>query len=1817
MADWNADFISAEAPPQEPAAPAVPPTPKQPANANAGWDADFKSALPDPAPLVKTMQDNLQRSPPAEGSPPRDFHDVLNDAMGMDVNKVLSATVQADAPPPPESVRKHYIDSIDNGTANSASDWLHSMLPTMGAAAAQLLIGGAMTQPGEKQSAPSVAAESYVRGVQESNKAAQAVLTGSVFTDKPPEVASKDYVTGLLSQSLSEGYKNPDWWAATVANSFGGMTGIIGQMGAGTAVGGAAGGPAGAAVGGVGGAFMGGIVQSLSSSYQTARTDGLSVEAAKDRAWGLSVTNGTVSALMAVAPGLKFFGTTPQMVMNKLTEVAKRPILEALSQIAVAQPAIGAGGQAASSIITGKPLTGEQIATGYVQNLAVGATMTGTHATRQIVGKAVGKAPEFVTPEDIKAATGNAEGMMPSEKNFKDNGLTVGMLTGKPAAETTKVIKEIYVQTGVKPDQVDADAQKNPEIVKDIAEGNVPAAYDRMRTPPPVVEAGEKLVAPAEDTLSPEHKALQDKYGVPEEMTKQMLTRRDGQLQAEMVNADKLTDKQFYALEEYQKRVEAAIAHNGAEKGVVAPATLENKSSAIGVDHSQHIPEEFREFAKRGNYEPTLEGAHKAAKDFVISKMEETGNEHLIALDKNGIATHHETDKPDSINVSEDLKKLMMDKNNGITIHHSHPTENGLGPADVSSLGHEGLARVSAHTPSGKTSSAAIAQNVKNITPKEDITGVPSIKVDVIHTIAESARRAVYERLQELVNKHILKGGVEGSDISVAHNELYNMAMDKAGLIDYHSTQEIKGVPRGVIDSIVDKTATLLKEEMEYYGFKENNNIAKGQTTIVHGGEIGEGGVRPIGEPVVGGGEGAGAETVGLKSEGQDINPEEDLGPINSQAHAEAATNFAGRMMANSRKTISDVMVGTKIGRAIVMATDPMAAGTARAQAVVKDWAAKMRWLNVNAIRTFEWLGKTFTPEQLKNMYEALDQSSIHAQTLEHNARVDDLARAEKDGMSPEEALAHVDSKEEKARRRAESRAATEAAGVGHFALPENERNVAQTMSDYSTTIFDAAIKSGLAKGEGLPFWTPRMAAMIGSDGSLGKPEPKAGGEGKFSGGLTAAPTPNLMRRKYMTTAETEAAMKAHFAEAAGGEENVRLVRDIRTMVIATQRLHQSVAGRELVNEIKKFGKDLVTDSADDSSFTLDHPALKTYAPRLFQNEDTGKYEPVRDQNGDIVMDKKPIYISKEFEGPLKSILDQKAGEVEKALMTVKGKSMSYIMYSFLTHNAVIFSKAFSAAPLDAMTGHLYFDGHAAIKGTGEYAGTKNAGEVAAGEMWGDINKGYANIKVHADPVQRAILNGNMSPIGKRFFNQELTGILEQDSVVPGRSLESRLLGNTVGLISHDAGEAVKSAIDKFGDFYHNTMLWNRVADLQMGIYMHEENRAIKSGMHPDAAAKQAGDIANLFAGSIPTEAMSHGARFLGNMAFFSRSFTMGNATIVKRMLFGMPADAKAQIERELGPEAASRSDSYARRRAMGIMLLEMTVGKIGASLAQDTIDHLKRNKTLTQIQQDYVDRWHRLLHDNTPIQLAQHPIGDISKLMSTSGHEPGFENKILWGYAPDGTGTYINNPLGKVGLDLEGWLDSPLQTLKRKEGTLVKPLIDIYNNSDYFGQKIYNDKAPDVLDKAGVLKDMVEHILASQLPTNAIKDAENLITGTGDQSMNLARLVIPMTGVTVSKGYPHGPAAGMEHEVAKEHEDSVRSALPDIRKAVISGDRDGAREIMTKLHMTEKEQSRLIKYYENPTSPESERSLQKFERNATDEERERMDEIRGEEGNK
>lgn len=750
---------------------------------------------------------------------------------------------------------------------------------------------------------------------------------------------------------------------------------------------------------------------------------------------------------------------------------------------------------------------------------------------------------------------------------------------------------------------------------------------------------------------------------------------------------------------------------------------------------------------------------------------------------------------------------------------------------------------------------------------------------------------------------------------------------------------------------------------------------------------------------------------------------------------------------------------------------------------------------------------------------------------------------------------------------------------MGLATLEPDEREAVEQLQARGQQAWLRARDAGMVQGEGLPAYTPRMVINIARASEKGSPLSL-----NAMGQNLRTRTGQMLHRKYLTAEETEAAAKARLGEGA------EIARDIRTLPLATAKLEDAIAGRTLINNIREYGRrtgeETVTEGAVPAEsphkwFTMqEHPAFMNYRPKF--NIEDGNATPALDADGNMIFEKVPMYVRDDFEGPLRSVLTQKSGPLYRFLMDLKGKTMGLIMNSPLIHNAVEWGRAMPAMPGKVATFKVYFEGN----------------------------------RVKNDPAQmKEAIDSGLVPIGHRFFNQDITSIMEEPNLTPGRSWTAKLLGFIPGLFDADAGNAVKTAIDKAGNFWHNTLLWDRIGDLQAGLYANFRDELLAKGVDRPTATKAAAHWANRFAGALPQEAMSQAATKVANFLMFSRSFTIGNLGIMKDAFTGLPKDVLAQIKRDSGtinPEAASYAKAMGRRRAAAVIGTDIMLMYVGNSILQSAINVLSGDHTLDQEMHGYAQRFKQALEKRGehPLSLLQ-PLDFLQSVSSTSENEPGKQDRIRIGYAADGTAIYMRNPVGKIGEEFTGYLSGPLDMMRKKMGTVARPLWQILSNDAGFGRKIYDPNADTVPKFFGNIARIVEHIVGSQLPENQLSAVGSLVKGEGDAKVNYAQAFGPLGGVTFSKGAPGGPAVGELYHAREIHDYAVQAAMPDIRKQIQRGDIFGARQAMTALGIPDGLQRFYIRTTVNPASRLSTKTLRDFYKYATPEQRQRLEAAR------
>lgn len=904
-----------------------------------------------------------------------------------------------------------------------------------------------------------------------------------------------------------------------------------------------------------------------------------------------------------------------------------------------------------------------------------------------------------------------------------------------------------------------------------------------------------------------------------------------------------------------------------------------------------------------------------------------------------------------------------------------------------------------------------------------------------------------------------------------------------------------------------------------------------------------------------------------------DAEPPDDPGRI------EAARAGLARMLKTPLGAIKSAAFNTR------MAVVPMTTGDPHAQKIAKDFAndtrkATAQWGAFDSI-----LKKNYTTEQLESMWKAADAEN-------------DLRRAGKTSDTE-----------------------------GLNSLPQDQRETVEVLHQYGEALWKKAQDAGMVEGDGVAYWTPRMAAHIVADGTAeGITSP--GGEFSKEARNLSTTAKSMKHRAYETTAESEAALKEKMGDGAA------YVKNIRVMPLAMAQLERAIAGRTLVNQVKAHGKvvgdDLISDNGGPNFVTIDHPALKQWRPKadwlpadmdklanpkyevkadgVYKNGDKlASYKvgadgqvlhlrPVMDETGKPVMQSSPLYVRKDFAGPLKAVFTSEPNKMYQALMELKGAVTSMIMISPLTHNLVIWGKAMPTM----------------VSTMGWRNNLKNAGTLG-------LHAYFVGNSARGDHgMMNELIGAGLVPVSGRGMNPDIPAIA--NGIAPGRSLAAKAVGAVLDMASPKAGDIGRKAVDKAGEIWHEKLLWDRVADMQAGMAVMMRTSLMDKGLDQYTSNRIATHFANRYAGMIPKEAMSEGAHMLLNLSLFSKSFTVTNLGAYKDLIGGLPGDIQAQIkinatavQRALGrdeAQAAKAGDAVlaqAQRsaRAKGAMVLALDIGAMTtiASLTQALV----QGQSFQQISDDFKERLKKLgiKGRNDPLAVIGHPIDSLASLSQTADNPHGKEDRVRIGVDEHGNSYYARLPVGKVGEELKQYASpgSALHLLHNKMSTFVKPLADIANNQDFTGHSVYQPGD----NMAKQIASMASYWVKSQFPLEEMKSAVHLADGTADR-MDKAKLLGMATGLSVSKVTGGDVVAEMRWQ-SHEHSVAIRDVLPQVQEAIRRGDDDKAEKIMEDAGATPQEIRSAIRKIENPDRISSQ-TMRNFNKRSTEEQSDRVQKL-------
>lgn len=797
--------------------------------------------------------------------------------------------------------------------------------------------------------------------------------------------------------------------------------------------------------------------------------------------------------------------------------------------------------------------------------------------------------------------------------------------------------------------------------------------------------------------------------------------------------------------------------------------------------------------------------------------------------------------------------------------------------------------------------------------------------------------------------------------------------------------------------------------------------------------------------------------------------------------------------------------------RELTMFAAPMSTGSVDAQATAQRFANALRKADVQWEKINSMLLSRFTPDDRRAMWNAADEQNVLMTQSQPTS------------------------------------------GRGIDALPPEQRRVMIELHTYANELWSRAQDSGMVEGDGLPFWTPRMAVLVGEDGDFQRP----GGEGAkadINGDARNVSTTasSLKQRKYTFASDTEAAMKTKLGEGA------ELVRDILTMPMAMARLEKAIAGRELVNQIKQLGlvtgKDIISDTVKEGFESISHPAFVTYRPEFIEDAN-GKMIVREDQDGNPVMVKTPMLISADWIGPLKAVMSRQSGVIYRAYMLLKSKEMATIMLSPLAHNMTIFGRALAYSPTALLTGMAYFKGNALAKDNALLSRAIDYGLVPMGANRNsmiditDVARGIGRVGGWGDP--------NESWISK----------------------SASALGN---LFKPGVGDSIKAKMDAVGTFWHHDLLWKQVGALQIYIFNDHYNHLIAKGLLPEAAGPLAAHLANRYAGAVASENMSEMLRKTLNVLLFSRSFNVGNIGQVKDAAFAIPAGLDAMMRSDLSKHfggdltqtnaAMKQAMKAGRGKAQMGLVADLGMSMVLTAITAAAVQTLYQSQTVQDVKDGYVRRLAVMFG-----QIKGHPFSPSSynpyQILPTWENEPDKRERIDLGVDENGRHQYLRLPTGKVVEDLIGWLMHAPETFVKKMSPTAKAVAQAITNDKGFGVPIEDPEG-------GTLKHIIEglgHVIKAQIPYDTMKTIWDVAHGVGTP-IDKAKLVGFATGVSTSQGNPHGSEAAVVYREADRVVAQRKYMMEAVKNDIKYGDYDKAAARLQTLGLKPSEINHIIR---------------------------------------
>jgi N12 class adenine-specific DNA methylase len=1197
--------------------------------------------------------------------------------------------------------------------------------------------------------------------------------------------------------------------------------------------------------------------------------------------------------------------------------------------------------------------------------------------------------------------------------------------------------------------------------------------------------------------------------------------------------------------------------------------------------------------AGNGDEVPRVQGAHDAVAD-VLDFGRRTGNEKLILLDPDaGTIGLKSEGIEDSCGFTPEMLAAMADPASRFVAIHNHPGNRALSLSDLTVLfDFPAIAAVIAAAHDGNVSSAAL-------------TGARTGKAR--DTFANAYDKAA-ERVANAFVNAALASKIDLGVYEAFYHDGMNRILDAMGLIHYTSSFAQPPAFHAALEKIAAdlapgepngrnaRLAAVVRPDTAVDRCVAEAQGEAGQRSGDAGGAAprAQGDSAPQGKPPAGGHLAEVTPSLRdqlLYSTASRAPPAFDPDPKFVAGLREMPAPFGEPLRAVFRDMKDRALNGL---RDQVEFFYPMRGGTPHAQKVAFDLANRERRIAYECSKLDTMLAAKFTPSRRAAMGRALDAQSVFERMLEDN-----LAQ-----LPEEDRAAHA----------IDARAQFDDERTGLAGLPTHERDVVEMINGLLAENWAQMQASGVVKpnARGIKYYMPRQAVnVLGGNVSRVVGRPGSGGARKASPSVrglhpigTRVTTSAVKHRKYLTPEESEAAMKARFGD------NAELVTDIRATVIALAKGQRAIAGKDMISAIKAYGvtahESLVMVGGgleqNPQHFTIaDHPAFWEWRPRIgptsdggpaLEPEDEQTYGVMKDEHGNPIFDRVPIYISNDFKGPLSAVLTAPSPPPVRVYMRLKGLVMRSVLWSPFMHLDTEIGRALPTFPGKILTGRIFVDGHRML----------------------------AN-----DDAMNEAISGGLTPAVQRWSQDNVT-IMDQAINPYGRTPIVRHINEARDKVAHGIERWISKLSKAKGEFagtvirdYEQALLWRNVLKLQCGIYKNALDKFLSKNLPRRAAVIMASHVANRYAGSLPTENMARWLNILTNIVAFSRSFTGGNLGVMKDAVKGPPkhilnaiteatypfavvhrAAARVEAARRKcerteaalpGSEAAERArrkledaeqrlativerheqqtaalrksaKSAIRGQAAKAVALDIGLAVVGRSILGVAFrvallaHHFGFVGAAAEAYNEWVHDTQAALHDTVR---DKNPL-ELGGIFPQNHNEPGEHSKVFIGTDQDGRGIYLRPMVGKVGDLMLDVMTSPNQFLASRENPMLSGLLELLPNvHDRFGRALTNQDPKTIGDDLRNIGIAIEHVTGSLLPLDSLHTAGELFSG--DHKMAaLGKLAFEATGAgTLSRGFPGGPQAGVEYAAKKRDQYIYEQIALDVREKMAAGDMSGA----------------------------------------------------------